>query len=68
MEDEKFTDNHTENQRRSAAVITQVFAAMVKNDVQYGYIDTGEAMAFHNVIPFFTIAANTWVMTAAARI
>ncbi|KAG6106895.1 hypothetical protein E4U13_007179 [Claviceps humidiphila] len=44
--DDNFIDKHTENQRLVAAVIIQLFAAMVNNNVRYGYIDTGEAMVF----------------------
>ncbi|KAG6174207.1 hypothetical protein E4U51_002866 [Claviceps purpurea] len=48
--DEKFTDNHSEDQILAAAVITQVC----------GNVDTGEAMVYPYRTPFFTIAANTW--------
>ncbi|KAG5989138.1 hypothetical protein E4U52_005895 [Claviceps spartinae] len=47
--DDNFIDKHTENQRLVAAVIIQLFAAMVNNDVQYGYIDTGEALVFLHI-------------------
>ncbi|KAG5954014.1 hypothetical protein E4U58_000230, partial [Claviceps cyperi] len=42
--DENFIEDHTENQRLVVSVIIQLFAAMVKNGIRYGYIDTGEAM------------------------
>ncbi|KAG6313837.1 hypothetical protein E4U22_000598 [Claviceps purpurea] len=47
--DENFINKYTENQRLVVAVIIQLFAAMVKNNVRYGYIDTGEAMVFLHI-------------------
>ncbi|KAG5957559.1 hypothetical protein E4U58_005855 [Claviceps cyperi] len=39
-------ENFIENQRLVVSVIIQLFVAMVKNDIRYGYIDIGEAMVF----------------------
>ncbi|KAG6088578.1 hypothetical protein E4U30_000250 [Claviceps sp. LM220 group G6] len=62
--DDNFIDKHTENQRLVAAVIIQLFAAMVNNNVRYGYIDTGEAKVFlrikdHDpfIVEYHTIAS-----------